>query len=200
MPVATTTPRALPVADRGALEDHVLALCELHLLLDPVRRLALWHGLARKRRLVSRAGFPPRPAAGPRAPRHRPPAARCHPARVRPHRSHVPRRRRRTRAEMRSISRSASIDLVARSSVKKPMAALIRIATRMAMPCTTSEKTNESAAAPNRMAKIRLLNWSRRMRQALRRSVSSRAVPPLFSDAFLRPRVPPGPSLALPRP
>ncbi len=63
-------------------------------------------------------------------------------------------------------SRSASIDRTARSSVKNPIAALIRITTAMAMPSRYSAKAKARPAPMMRRPTRRLANWSTRMRQA----------------------------------
>jgi len=79
---------------------------------------------------------------------------------------------RRTRDSNVPSRRSASIERTAFHSVTKPIAALTRIAARMAKPWTISVIAKDSTTATARMAITRFLNWSARIFQGLARTAS----------------------------
>jgi len=76
---------------------------------------------------------------------------------------------RRTRVRTSAIFISASIDRAARSSVKKPIAALMKRSATMAMPSASSPKAKDRPAAKARSQTITLWNWLPRMDRRLRR-------------------------------
>ena len=101
---------------------------------------------------------------------------------------------RRTRARTSPISCNASIERTARSSVKKPIEALIRTTAMMAKPSMISPKAKERAAAATRRSTTTLLNCSSKICQTLRLSLSRRRLRPNLSRRLVaasssRPRV-----------
>ncbi len=99
---------------------------------------------------------------------------------------------RRTFASTLPMRCSASIERTARSSVTKPIAALMMITTATAAPSTHSAKANDRAAATTSRSTIRLLNCSTRMRQApllsaLRRRLDPCRLRRLLTSAGLSP-------------
>jgi hypothetical protein len=88
---------------------------------------------------------------------------------------------RRTFVRTSPISCRASIERTACSSVEKPIRALIRTTAIMATLSMVSPKRKAMAAAANRSKTTRLLNWSKNIRQTLRRLAWRRRLRPNWS-------------------